>query len=501
MTAPELGTPNTHHPDARPRAAQAQRAALRNLPSVDRLLADARVAALLADHGRDAVADLARAVLQEYRAAITASGAGGGAPRREPVAEALLARAAATLRPSLTRVINATGVILHTNLGRAPLSRAAIEAMQHVAGGYSNLEYDVEAGERRSRFSHLDATLCRITGAEAGIAVNNNAAAVLLALTALCRDREVIISRGQLVEIGGGFRIPDVMRQSGAHLVEVGTTNRTYLRDYAAAITERTAAILRVHSSNFRVVGFVEETPLAALASLASERGLLLIDDLGSGALLDTRAFGLSAEPMVQDSVRAGADVVLASGDKLLGGPQAGIAVGRREAIDAMQRHPLARAVRADKTTIAALAATLDHYARGDAVAAIPVWRMIAAGASALRHRARRWARACGGAAEAIDGRSTVGGGSLPGDEMPTTVCAISAPPTSGSGDSATAFAAALRAASPPIIARIAEDRVLLDPRTVDPADDRHVAATLAALCATTARDSTARDGEAPAGR
>ncbi len=443
----------------------------RDLPSVDRVLADTRVLALVNDHGRETMTDLARVVLDEYRATI----ATGGSPA-EAVTDVLVARARETLRPSLIRVVNATGVIIHTNLGRAPLSRTAIDAMQRVAGGYTNLEYDAETGARGSRFSHLDKTLCRVTGAEAGIAVNNNASALLLALAALCRDREVIISRGQLVEIGGGFRIPDVMRQSGAQLIEVGTTNRTYLRDYAAAITDRTAAILRVHTSNFRVVGFVEETPLAMLAELARERGLRLIDDLGSGALLDTRDFGLAPEPMVQDSVRAGADVVLASGDKLLGGPQAGIAVGKVDAIEAMRSHPLARAVRADKTTIAALAATLDHYARGDATEAIPVWRMIAADPEILGRRAGAWSRACGPYAVATTGMSTIGGGSLPGEELETTVCAVEPP------QGATAFAAALRAATPPIIARISEERVLLDPRTVAPSEDRHVEVTLAAL-------------------
>ena len=454
--------------------------AYRDLPSVDRVLADARVGALVGAHGHDAVTALTRSLLEEYRQAIAAA----GAPPEEPVVEALLARAAAIFRPSLVRVVNATGVIIHTNLGRSPLPQDAIDAARRVAGGYTNLEYDVEAGERGSRTSHLDATLCRITGAEAGIAVNNNAAALLLALAALCRDREVIISRGQLVEIGGGFRIPDVMRQSGAHLVEVGTTNRTNLRDYAAAITDRTAAILRVHSSNFRIVGFVEEAPLVALGALARDRGLLLIDDLGSGALIDTRQFGLAGEPMLQDSLRAGADVVLASGDKLLGGPQAGIAVGKHEAIDAMRKHPLARAVRADKMTIAALAATLDHYARGTALETIPIWRMIAADADALGTRARTWSRACGPYGVAAPGESTVGGGSLPGGMLPTTVCAVDAP------RGADAFAAALRAASPPIIARIADDRVLLDPRTVDPSEDRHVEVTLAALCGTTLPES-----------
>ncbi|MEI6136373.1 MAG: L-seryl-tRNA(Sec) selenium transferase [Chloroflexota bacterium] len=457
----------------------------RDLPSLDRLLADGRVAALIPEHGRASVTSLARSVLGEYRQAILEA----GAPPPESLPEAVVARVQAAFRPHLTRVVNATGVIIHTNLGRAPLSDAAIEAMRHAAFGYSNLEYDVETGERGSRFSHLDETLCRITGAEAGVAVNNNAAALLLALAALCRDREVIISRGQLVEIGGGFRIPDVMRESGARLVEVGTTNRTYLRDYANAITERTAAILRVHSSNFRVVGFVEETPLAALAALARERGLLLLDDLGSGALLDTSDFGLAREPMIQESLRAGVDVALASGDKLLGGPQAGIAVGKREAIEAMRRHPLARAVRPDKTTIAALAATLDHYARGEAVESIPVWRMIAAEPESLARRARSWAEACGAHASTLAAQSTVGGGTLPGEELPTTVCAVD--PPEGSAD---AFAAALRATTPPIVARIAEDRVLLDPRTVDPSEDAHVAATLMALCGTPG-------GEAPAGR
>ncbi len=443
----------------------------RDLPSVDRLLADPRVAALAAERGHAPVAGIAREVLEGYRAAIAAS-ADLPAPT---VVDAVLARAE-TLRPSLRRVVNATGVIIHTNLGRAPLSRSAIEAVERVSTGYSNLEFDLDAGERGNRFSHLDRTLCHVTGAEAGIAVNNNASALLLALAALCHDREVIISRGQLVEIGGGFRIPDVLRQSGATLVEVGTTNRTYVRDYAEAVTERTAAILRVHSSNFRVIGFTEQPTLASLASLAHERGLLLLDDLGSGALLDTRAYGLAPEPLVQDSIRAGADVVLFSGDKLLGGPQAGIAAGRAEPIEAMRRHPLARAVRIDKASIAALAATLDHYAKGEAEDEVPVWRMIALPLEAIEARARRWADACGADATVEACESTVGGGSLPGESLPSSACVV-APPSG-----AEAFAAALRAASPPIVARIHEGRVWLDPRTVDPSEDAHVGATLARL-------------------
>ena len=286
----------------------------RELPAIDRLLEHEQVAPLAERHGHEAIVQIARAVLDDYRAEIERAGA---APER-PAADVVVERAA-SLEPSLRRVVNASGVIIHTNLGRAPLSSATIEALAAASEGYSNLEFDLASGARGSRFSHLSELLARVTGAEAGIAVNNNASALLLALSALCSGGEVIISRGQLVEIGGGFRIPDVMRQSGATLIEVGTTNRTYLRDYAEAIGERTLALLRVHASNFRVVGFTEETPIEGLAALARERGLLLLDDLGSGALLDPREYGLAAEPLVRDSVVAGADVALFSGDKLVG--------------------------------------------------------------------------------------------------------------------------------------------------------------------------------------
>jgi L-seryl-tRNA(Ser) seleniumtransferase len=466
----------------------------RRLPSVDRLLADARVATLAQQHGHEAVVGLVRDVLEDYRAEIERVGA---LPPTELV-EALLERSR-TLEPSLRRVVNATGVVIHTNLGRAPLSRAALDAMERVSRGYSNLEFDRDAGTRGSRHSHVASLLCRVAGAEDALAVNNNASALLLALAALCAGREVIIARGQLVEIGGGFRIPDVMRQSGAVLVEVGTTNRTYARDYAEAITERTAAILRVHASNFRVVGFTESPELRELAALARERGLLLIDDVGSGALIDPRRYGLSAEPLVQDSVRGGADVTLFSGDKLLGGPQAGIAVGRRQAIERMRRHPLARAVRMDKASIAGLSATVEHYARGEAERQVPVWRMIAEPTEVLGRRARRWSRACGPHAVAVEGRSTVGGGSLPGDELPTVVCSVSPP----DGD-ADAFAAALRRADPAIVARIHEGRVLLDPRTVDPREDLHVEATLRDVLGLSPAEGPAEDeadGSEPPGR
>ena len=466
---------------------------LRALPSVERVLADGRVMPLTVRHGHEAVVALARAVLDELRAELLEG--------REPAAldaAGLVAQRASTLERSLRPVINATGIVIHTNLGRAPLSDAALEAMREIGADYSNLEFDLEAGGRGSRFAHLGPLLSRLTGAEAAIAVNNNAAALLLALSALTHDREVIISRGQLVEIGGGFRIPDVMRQSGARLVEVGTTNRTRLRDYAEAITADTGALLRVHASNFRVVGFTEETAIGDLAALARERGLLLIDDVGSGALIDPRRYGLEAEPLVRDSVAAGADVVLFSGDKLLGGPQAGIAVGRREAIEAMQRHPLARAMRMDKASIAALAATLEHYARGEAEEAVPVWRMIAMDASTVRRRARRLARAAraaGARAEVVESRSMVGGGSLPEESLASYACAVG---LDASGSGSDALAAALRRGDPAVVGRIEAGRVLLDPRTVDPRQDRRLEAALTAAIASLERSgangSTADD-------
>jgi L-seryl-tRNA(Ser) seleniumtransferase len=458
----------------------------RELPSIDRLLSDERVAGLTERFGHDAVLDLARAVLDEQRATIESTGA---APSDGAV-ELLLSRGSA-LEDSLIHVINATGVVIHTNLGRAPLSRSALDAMQRVSAGYSTLEFDRESGGRGSRQQHLADILCRVTGAEAAMVVNNNAAALMLALAALCDQREVVIARGQLVEIGGGFRIPDVMRQSGAELVEVGTTNRTYIGDYETAMTEQTAALLRVHSSNFAVVGFTSEATVGSLAELAEARGVRLLDDVGSGALLDTRPYGLAYEPMVQESVAAGSDVVLFSGDKLVGGPQAGIAVGKRDAIEAMERHPLARAMRMDKASIAGLIATLGHYQVGDVAEKVPVWRMISEPLDQLSRRARSWSRACEQYGEATEGRSTVGGGSLPGQELPTMVCSV-APPD---GD-ADALAARLRAATTPVIARISDGRVLLDPRTVDAREDRQVEAALAdALGLGPATNGASEDG------
>jgi L-seryl-tRNA(Ser) seleniumtransferase len=444
----------------------------RALPSVDSLLADERLRSL-AGGERPVVTQLVRQALETARAAVAE---GRPAPSEDQLVESVLGLAEAVFRPSLRPVINATGVIIHTNLGRAPLSDEAIAAMAAVSAGYSNLEFDLEAGERGSRFVHLESVLCRLTGADAAIAVNNNASALLLALSSLARDREVVISRGQAVEIGGGFRIPDVMRQSGARLVEVGTTNRTYLRDYEAALTPDTVAVMRVHASNFRIVGFTETPSIQDLARLAGEHGVLLLDDLGSGCLLDTTEFGLAPEPTVQESLAAGADLAMFSGDKLLGGPQAGVIVGRHDLVERLRRHPLARAVRMDKASIAALTATLLHYLRGEALEKLPVWRMIAAPLAEVQRRARRWAREIGDPARVVDGRSMIGGGSLPEESLPTKLVAIA-----GDGAYVTDLARRLRLGDPPLVARIERDALLLDPRTVTSRDLRAVSRAVAA--------------------
>ncbi|HMQ30138.1 MAG TPA: L-seryl-tRNA(Sec) selenium transferase [Chloroflexaceae bacterium] len=453
---------------------------VRDLPSVDRLIQAAR-AALGEGPPHELLREAARAELDAARAALQ-RGEGAPAPGGELLA-ALVTRVgerlARALAPSLRPVINAGGVVIQTNLGRAPLSAAALEAMARVGAGYANLEYDLARGERGGRGAHLEGLLTRLTGAEAAMAVNNNAAAVYLALIALAAGREVVVSRGQAVEIGGGFRIPDVLRQSGATLVEVGTTNRTYDRDYAAAIGERTALLMRIHSSNFRLVGFVHEAGLAELAELGRQRGVPVLDDLGSGTLLPTTPYGLAPEPTVQESVAAGADLVTFSGDKLLGGPQAGLVVGRRDLIEALRRHPLARALRIDKATIAGLEATLRSYLLGRALEEIPVWRMIAAPLGGLQARAEALAArmlAAGLPAEAVGCRSAVGGGSLPGESQASAGVAV-APGPGG----AEALAARLRAGEPAVVARIAEGRLLCDLRAVLPEQDETLGVRLAA--------------------
>jgi L-seryl-tRNA(Ser) seleniumtransferase len=450
---------------------EGRQVSLRELPSVERLLQAATPAGLESRFGRPLTLQALHETLDEARGLIR----GGGQPPDETtlIAEASR-RLEAWLAPTLRPVINATGVILHTNLGRAPLSRTATRAMLDVAAGYSTLEYDLAAGKRGSRETHAEALLRRLLDAEAALVVNNNAAAVLLALTALARRQEVVIARSQLVEIGGGFRIPDVMKESGARLVEVGTTNRTHLRDFEAALTERTALLLRAHHSNFRIIGFTTEPDLAELVALARRHALPVVDDLGSGALLDTAVFGLAHEPTVQESLRCGAALVAFSGDKLLGGPQAGILVGAKAQIDRLRRHPLARAIRPDKLCLAGLAATLTHYLRDEATREIPVWRMIAARPEDLRARASAWATTLQ-TGEVIPGQSTVGGGSLPEETLPTWLLALRA-------SQPNRMAERLRLSPTPVIARVEEDRLVFDPRTVLPEQEEGLLAGISAV-------------------
>jgi len=444
---------------------QANQDRLRQLPSVEQLLQEPTVRALEAKYGRVLTLEAARAAIDAARQNIRA---GKGAPMPALLMDDVRQRVEALDRPTLRPVVNATGVIIHTNLGRAPLSDDALKAMAWVGAGYSNLEYDVQAGERGSRYVHAAELLRRLTGAEDALLVNNNAAALLLVLTTLARGREVILSRGQLVEIGGGFRIPEIMQESGARLVEVGTTNRTYIEDYARAVTDKTALLLRVHHSNFALVGFIYEPSLSDLVALGQERGLLVVNDLGSGTLLDTAPFGLAHEPTVQESLAAGAHLVTFSGDKLLGGPQAGLIVGSKALIARLKQQPMTRALRVDKVTLAGMQATLRHYLRGEATKKIPVWRMIAMPLAEVANRAEAWrARLAerGLEVRVMDGQSAVGGGSLPGETLPTKLIAI----TSESPDD---LARRLRLGEPAVIARIQADTVVLDPRTVLPEQD-----------------------------
>jgi len=357
--------------------------------------------------------------------------------------------------------------------------------MDTVAKGYCNLEFNLDSGTRGSRHTHIEQLLCQLTEAEAALVVNNNASAVLLGLTALARRREVLVSRGQAIEIGGGFRIPDVMRQSGAKLVEVGTTNCTYVADYEQAITPRTAALMRVHASNFQVTGFTYSVTLEELVTLGQRYDLPVFDDLGSGCFLDTAAFGLAPEPMVPHSVATGAGLVFFSGDKLVGGPQAGVIVGKKTLIDKLRRHPLARAVRIDKVRLAGLAATLIHYLKGEAVTKIPVWRMLSAPLEEIDRRARTWAEALNDFARVTEGESMIGGGSLPGSTLPTKLVAIGGWGKGRSRSIAQSMARRLRGGEYPVIGRISDDALLLDPRSVLPEEDQIVLGELRNLVAT----------------
>jgi L-seryl-tRNA(Ser) seleniumtransferase len=433
---------------------------------------------LEATYGRTAVVDALRAEAADLRRRLEDADTPNAV---EPTPDDVIAtmergvreRLAAGYAPSLVAVINATGVIIHTNLGRAPLAATATTRVAALAAGYTNLEYDVARGVRGRRDTHAERLLCRLTGAEAAVVVNNNAAATLVSLAALAAGREVLISRGELVEIGGGFRVPDVMAQSGAVLREVGTTNRTRVSDYAAAISDRTALILRVHPSNFTIEGFAERPRLDDLVALGRRFGLPVAEDLGSGFLgFPASTPALRDEPLIAESVAAGAALVMFSGDKLLGGPQSGIVVGAADAVARVRQHPLMRAVRSDKMTYAALEATLEEYAAGRAADSIPVVRMIALPADVIGRRAEALAvqlAAAGMNASVVEGFSAIGGGSAPGARLPTRLVAITLP--------ATRLESALRALRPPVIARIDNERVLLDLRTVPPEEDDRLAA------------------------
>jgi L-seryl-tRNA(Ser) seleniumtransferase len=450
---------------------------LRRIPAVSTLLNRGEVAATMPSVPRRVVVAAVQRVTGQWRSRVLAEKL--DPPDEAAMAAEVLLEVARQARPSLRRVINATGVVLHTNLGRAPLSASAAAALDEVACHYSNLELDLESGERGSRHDHVEALLCELLSAEAAVVVNNAAAALLLALASIAAGREAVVSRGELVEIGGSFRVPDVMAQSGVRLREVGTTNRTHLADYQRALGPDTAAILKVHTSNYRLVGFVAEAGLGELAELAHAHGLPLLDDVGSGCLLPLPG----DEPLVPARLAAGVDLCLFSGDKLLGGPQAGIAVGRTDLVARMKKHPLARALRIDKLCLAALEATLRAYLDPErAQTEIPVQRALRVEPAVLEAAAGELVRAVVAAAgprvqaSLEQGTSQVGGGALPTLELPTWLCAVSVP-----GASPTAVAASLRAGNPPIMCRLQNDRLLFDPRTLLEGETALVAEGLAA--------------------
>ena len=433
---------------------------LRNLPSVEQILQTEAAAYLIARFGRPLTLDAIRFVLDDIRTRFKS-----GQITALPLTDLILAQTESQLitwtRQTLLPVINASGVIIHTNLGRAPLSDAAIRAMDIVSRGYSTLEFDIESGKRGSRLIHAESLLQKLTGAEAAVIVNNNASAVLLILAALANRKRVIISRSQLVEIGGGFRIPDVMKQSGAKLVEIGATNKVHIADYEEALAESVGLVMRAHRSNFKMVGFTEEPELKEVVETAHKFGAPVVDDLGSGAVYDTEKYGIAHEPTVQESMRAGVDIICFSGDKLLGGPQAGIIIGKADLIAKIKKHPLARAVRADKACLAGLSATLLHYLKDEAEREVPIVKMMSLTLKQVKGRAEAWTAELG-QGQVVEGESTVGGGSLPGESMPTFLLSLQV-------KSAEKFLRALRKNNPPIIARTENDKVLLDPRTVLP--------------------------------
>jgi len=433
---------------------------LRGLPSVEQLLQSKFSSQLIAKYGRPLTLLVIRSTLDEIRILFSQQ-SNKTIPERDMILEQVQNNLEDLTQVTLLPVINATGVVLHTNLGRAPLSRDSILAMETVAQGYSNLEFDLMNGKRGSRLIHAEKILQTLLGTQAALIVNNNASALLLVLTALANKKQVVISRTQLVEIGGGFRVPDVMKQSGARLVEIGTTNQVHLSDYELALKETANLVMRVHRSNFKIIGFTSEPEFQEIVQSAHNSGVPVLDDLGSGALLPTERYGLAHEPTVQESLAVGADLVCFSGDKLVGGPQAGIIVGNKDLIQKIKKHPLARAVRADKLCLAALTATLLHYLKDEAEKEIPIWQMISVPPHKLKARVKNWVKVIGDG-EIVTGISTIGGGSLPGETLPTWLMALSV----GNPDK---FLARLRSQNPPIIARTENNKVLLDPRTILP--------------------------------
>jgi L-seryl-tRNA(Ser) seleniumtransferase len=452
---------------------------LRKVPSTQRLISEKSIEQLTSEYPRSLILELIHRRLDSVRSSITG---GKQCPSLGEIAESVCSDVHLVLRSSLRPVINATGVILQTNLGRAPLSRDAIVAMGNIAQGYSNLEFELGTATRGSRHSHVEQLLQLLTGAEAALVVNNNASAILLVLTALAKKKETIISRGQSVEIGDGFRIPDIIRQSGTRLVEVGTTNCTYLADYENAVTARTAAFMRVHPSNFRITGFTNSVELADMVNLAREHDLPVFDDMGSGCFLDTAQFGLEPEETVAQSVAAGAALTLFSGDKLLGGPQAGIIVGQKKYIDKLKKHPLTRATRIDKIRLAGLIATLIHYLKGEAVRKIPIWQMIAMPLDDIEKRVKVWSHPVEKFAQIVGGETMIGGGSLPGIALPTKLLAIGKDRKNKNARIARDFSTKLRCRDVPILGRITDDVLLLDPRTVLPEEDKLVIEALKSI-------------------
>ena len=434
---------------------------LSHIPSVEKILNDNRIIDLLEKYSRDSIIKLIRIELEVIRQRIVDSNLEFN---YEVLIDNLINKANNLWLNEIKNVINATGVILHTNLGRAPLSSDATDSVRDISLSYSDLEFSIKSAKRGSRQEIVSDILCNLTGAESAFVVNNNASAVFLTILALCENKDVIVSRGEAVEIGGGFRIPDIISNSSANLVEIGTTNKTYVHDYETAINDKSGCILMVHTSNFKITGFTHSADISDLVKLSSSKGLPIIQDLGSGTLIDTRDFNLDYEPTIQDSIKSGIDLVLFSGDKLLGGPQSGIIVGKKKYLDLIKKHPIARAIRIDKLNLTALSSTLLHYIKDEAIDKIPVWKMISADIESLKARVIDWQNKITIESNIIEGQSTIGGGSLPGQILPTYLLSISGLKIDCGVNE---FFNKLLNNKFPIVARIEKNNIIFDPRTV----------------------------------